>query len=159
MGFVDSCVQRPKPYIAYLAYRVSGQEGRRREGYSWWLCRWLENLSGRVRRSTAAGYGIHVQRYLIPYLGISVWTPQQLARLLVFARDDSLYGLWWLAALRGPRRGELCALRWTDLDLAEGAGCSDGCSGSARGCGPGPSRTGCRGWWPVWDWGSASLIR
>jgi integrase len=33
--------------------------------------------------------------------------------------DDPLYGLWWLAPLRGPRRGELCALRWTDLDLAE----------------------------------------
>jgi integrase len=26
--------------------------------------------------------------------------------------------LWWLAPLRGPRLGELCALRWTDLDLA-----------------------------------------
>jgi hypothetical protein len=26
-------------------------------------------LPGRVRRSTAAGYGIHVHRYLIPHLG------------------------------------------------------------------------------------------
>ena len=34
-----------------------------------WLCRWLETLPGRVRRSTAAGYGIDVHRYLIPYLG------------------------------------------------------------------------------------------
>jgi integrase len=177
-----------------------------------WLRRWLQSLPGRVRRSTAAGYGIHVHRYLIPYLGrypltglqpahveamftaigaqptrsgtpisaatmhrvratlrralnmaireqllvvnparlvllphprrnrpqpwsasrvaarcqdgqrptVSVWTPDQLARFLVFAHDDPLYALCWLAALRGLRRGELCALRWTDLDLAEG---------------------------------------
>jgi hypothetical protein len=31
--------------------------------------------------------------------------------LLVYTHDDLLYALWWLAALRGPRRGELCALR------------------------------------------------
>jgi integrase len=177
-----------------------------------WLRRWLLSLPGQVRRSTAAGYSIHVRRYLLPYLGhhtvaglrpahveamftaiaaqptrsgaplsaatlhkiratlrrslnmaireqlltvnparlvllprprrhrpqpwsaarvaawqydgqrpvVAVWTPQQLARFLFFVRDDPLYGLWWLAALRGLRRGELCALRWTDLDLAEG---------------------------------------
>ncbi|MEV6350783.1 tyrosine-type recombinase/integrase [Actinoplanes sp. NPDC051851] len=50
---------------------------------------------------------------------VAVWTPQQLAEFLLFVRDDPLYALWWLAALRGLRRGELCALRWTDLDLAE----------------------------------------
>ncbi|MEV0006405.1 site-specific integrase [Micromonospora sp. NPDC050980] len=177
-----------------------------------WLRRWLQSLPGRVRRSTAATYGHHVDHYLIPHLGkhtlaglrpahietmfttiaplttrtgrpisaatmqriratlrralnmaireqlllvnparlillprphrhrpqpwsaarvaawqndgqrptVSVWTPDQLARFLTFAADDPLYPLWWLAALRGLRRGELCALRWTDLDLAEG---------------------------------------
>ncbi|WP_349879517.1 tyrosine-type recombinase/integrase [Micromonospora sp. HUAS YX12] len=50
---------------------------------------------------------------------VSVWTPEQLARFLTFTTDDPLYPLWWLAALRGLRRGELCALRWTDLDLTE----------------------------------------
>lgn len=194
-----------------LASAVAGISPRR-VTVEQWLCRWLESLPGRVRRSTAAGYGIHVHRYLIPYLGhhtlaglrpahveamftaigaqqtrsgtpisaatlhlvratlrralnmaireqllvvnparlillprlrrhrpqpwsaarvaawhqdgqrstVSVWTPQLLARFLVFAHDDPLYALWWLAGLRGPRRGELCALRWTDLDLAEG---------------------------------------
>ncbi|HZO68724.1 MAG TPA: tyrosine-type recombinase/integrase [Kribbellaceae bacterium] len=48
---------------------------------------------------------------------IAVWTPRQLARFLRAVRGDRLYALWWLLALRGLRRGEAAALRWTDLDL------------------------------------------
>jgi integrase len=51
---------------------------------------------------------------------VAVWTPTQLACFLSFVRDDRLFALWWLAALRGLRRGEICALRWVDLDLSEG---------------------------------------
>src|SRR6266511_343561 len=36
---------------------------------------------------------------------VAVWTPIQLARFLAFVRQDWLFALWWLAALRGPRRG------------------------------------------------------
>jgi hypothetical protein len=36
---------------------------------------------------------------------VAVWTVQQLIAFLKFVADDRLYALWWLIALRGPRRG------------------------------------------------------
>ena len=48
---------------------------------------------------------------------IAVWTPAQLAAFLDSVRQDRLYALWWLAALRGLRRSEAAGLRWADLDL------------------------------------------
>jgi integrase len=46
-----------------------------------------------------------------------VWTAAQLSTFLAGVADDSLFALWWLAALRGLRRGELCGLRWEAVDL------------------------------------------
>ncbi|MFG2058511.1 tyrosine-type recombinase/integrase [Micromonospora sp. NPDC048930] len=51
---------------------------------------------------------------------IAVWTPTQLAGFLDYVRDDNLFALWWLIALRGLRRGEAAGLRWTDVDLHAG---------------------------------------
>jgi integrase len=48
---------------------------------------------------------------------VAVWTVEQLAAFLRFARDDPLFVLWWLVALRGLRRGEVAGLRWLDVDL------------------------------------------
>ncbi|WP_240777999.1 tyrosine-type recombinase/integrase [Nonomuraea basaltis] len=48
---------------------------------------------------------------------VAVWTEQQLAAFLTGVAGDRLYAAWWLAALRGLRRGELAGLRWTDVDL------------------------------------------
>jgi integrase len=48
---------------------------------------------------------------------IAVWTPEHLAEFLTAVHDDPLFALWWLAALRGLRRGELLGLRWIDVDL------------------------------------------
>ncbi len=48
---------------------------------------------------------------------VAVWTARQLARFLDTVRDDRLVALWWLLGLRGPRRGEAVALRWTDIGL------------------------------------------
>jgi integrase len=47
---------------------------------------------------------------------IAGWTAAQLAAFLDSVRHDRLYALWWLAALRGLRRGEVAGLRWADLD-------------------------------------------
>ena len=49
-------------------------------------------------------------------------TAGEVQRLLQAAedRDPVLSALVMLAALTGARRGELCALRWTDVDLATG---------------------------------------
>ncbi|MFD6771171.1 tyrosine-type recombinase/integrase [Micromonospora chalcea] len=48
---------------------------------------------------------------------VAVWTPAQLAAFLDYVRDDNLFALWWLIALRGLRRGEAAGLRWTEIDL------------------------------------------
>ena len=41
---------------------------------------------------------------------VAVWTAEQVAGFLAGVADDSLFALWWLAALRGLRRGQLCGL-------------------------------------------------
>jgi integrase len=51
---------------------------------------------------------------------VAVWTAQQLSTFLADAVEDSLFAFWWLAALRGLRRGELCGLRWAAVDLDRG---------------------------------------
>ncbi|WP_260725674.1 tyrosine-type recombinase/integrase [Dactylosporangium roseum] len=48
---------------------------------------------------------------------VAVWDLSQLARFLEAVQDDFLFPLWWLVALRGPRRGEIAGLRWEDIDL------------------------------------------
>jgi integrase len=48
---------------------------------------------------------------------VGVWTPAQTAEFLASARDERLYALFHLVALRGLRRGEAAGLRWADLDL------------------------------------------
>ena len=48
---------------------------------------------------------------------VAVWTADQLAEFLGSVNDNPLFAFWWLAGLRGLRRGELCGLRWSDIDL------------------------------------------
>lgn len=46
------------------------------------------------------------------------WTPEQCAAFLEREGDELRFGvIWRLAILTGMRRGELLALRWTDVDL------------------------------------------
>jgi integrase len=50
----------------------------------------------------------------------AIWTPEQLGQFLRDASSDRLHCLWVLAATTGMRRGELCGLRWEDIDLDTG---------------------------------------
>jgi integrase len=45
------------------------------------------------------------------------WTPAELRAFVEHAPDDRLVGLWHLVSMTGMRRGELCGLRWSDVDL------------------------------------------
>lgn len=47
---------------------------------------------------------------------VAVWDVEHVAAFLEAVEDDPLFPLWWLVALRGLRRGEVAALRTTDLD-------------------------------------------
>jgi integrase len=48
------------------------------------------------------------------------WTAQELHDFLVASADSPLYPLWYLSATTGMRRGEVCGLRWSDVDLDAG---------------------------------------
>jgi integrase len=45
------------------------------------------------------------------------WSSAEVGRFLQGARGDRLYALWRIALLRGPRKGELLALTWSDIDF------------------------------------------
>ena len=47
----------------------------------------------------------------------AVWTPAQLAAFLKHSASDRLGAAYHLIASTGLRRGELCGLRWQDVDL------------------------------------------
>ena len=58
----------------------------------------------------------YVKRDVQPYDASEVATLLQ----YVDAHDDLLAAAWWLALTCGLRRGELCGLRWCDVDLVRG---------------------------------------
>jgi integrase len=45
------------------------------------------------------------------------WTPAELAAFLAATKDDELFALYRLTAMSGLRRGEVCGLRWSNVDL------------------------------------------
>lgn len=50
----------------------------------------------------------------------TIWTPVELRSFLDHVNGHRHDTVVWLAALTGLRRGELCGLRWTDIDLDVG---------------------------------------
>lgn len=71
---------------------------------------------GFVTRNVAAA----VKRPRAAHREMSSWTAAEAQRFLGAAADDRLYAAWVLFLARGPRRGELAGLRWSDVDLDAG---------------------------------------
>ena len=51
---------------------------------------------------------------------MTFWTPAELRAFLASVNKHPMYPLFRLAAMSGLRRGELCGLRWSDVDLDAG---------------------------------------
>lgn len=51
---------------------------------------------------------------------MTAWTEEETAAFLTAIADERLYPLWRLVLTTGLRRGELCGLRWRDVDLTDG---------------------------------------
>lgn len=45
------------------------------------------------------------------------WTPEQLRTFLAFTADEAVGPIFHLAAMTGMRRGEVCGVRWADIDF------------------------------------------
>ncbi|GAB3741997.1 tyrosine-type recombinase/integrase [Nocardiopsis nanhaiensis] len=48
---------------------------------------------------------------------VMVWTAEQAREFLRFVSHERLFAMYRLAMVRGPRRGELIGLQWSDVDL------------------------------------------
>jgi integrase len=75
--------------------------------------------SGLVARNVAEGARDDLPRGETPVKS-EMWTPEELGRFLEATAGDRLYPLWVLAVTTGMRRGELCGLRWEDIDFEQG---------------------------------------
>lgn len=69
-------------------------------------------------RGRADAFGIWRSMAMRP-APVMVWTPQDTGAFLDYAARHRLSALFDLAASTGARRGELCGLRWTDVDLQD----------------------------------------
>ncbi|MEV6986768.1 tyrosine-type recombinase/integrase [Sphaerisporangium sp. NPDC051017] len=87
------------------------------------VTQWRKNYAEHLDRLTRA----HAYKRIDPiaaYVSTSrpspvmVWTPEQTAAFLGYARQDRLFALYRLIAVRGLRRGEGVGLRWPDVIFA-----------------------------------------
>jgi integrase len=75
-------------------------------------CGWATNTGLLGRNPTAA---VRLPRAARPHL--HAWSVDEARSFLATTADDRLAFAWALLLTRGLRRGELCGLRWSDVDL------------------------------------------
>ena len=78
-------------------------------------CAWAVS-NGLIRRNPVAG----VRRPRVEQTQVQPWTAEEARRFLTATAADRLGFAWALLLTRGLRRGELCGLRWSDVDLDGG---------------------------------------
>ncbi len=78
-------------------------------------CKWaVENEL--IARNPVVG----IQRPRVSQTAMRAWSAEQARAFLTKTRGDRLAVGWALLLTRGLRRGELCGLRWENVDLTEG---------------------------------------
>lgn len=74
--------------------------------------------TGLVSRDPLSGY--RRPRVQQSSAASGAWTAAEARQFLGSVSEDRLRAAWWLLLSRGLRRGELCGLRWANLDLDTG---------------------------------------
>ncbi|HWE67499.1 MAG TPA: site-specific integrase, partial [Acidimicrobiales bacterium] len=75
-------------------------------------CAWAL-INGYLGRNPVQG----VKRPKLQRTPMTSWSNEQAKAFLESTKDDRLSFAYWLMLARGLRRGELCGLRWEDVDL------------------------------------------
>ena len=81
--------------------------------------------AGKAKAATCAGcHGANGISNVPMYPNLAgqkaAYTAKQLKAFLESTRDDRLTLLWLVLPMTGMRRGEVCGLRWEDVDLERG---------------------------------------
>jgi integrase len=79
-------------------------------------CAWAATNNDLIGRDPLAS----VRRPSAKSKAMSSWSTEEARSFLKATSDDQLAVVWALALTRGLRRGELCGLRWGDIDLDAG---------------------------------------
>jgi integrase len=75
-------------------------------------CAWAL-VNGYLGRNPVLG----VKRPKLQSVPMASWSNEQAKTFLEYTKEDRLSFAWWLLLARGLRRGEICGLRWDDVDL------------------------------------------
>lgn len=106
-----------------VAQLVDLKPGRKAKALVWTRERveaWRAEYELALAQAEARGQEWRIWRSVKRPSPVMVWTPQQTGAFLDHVVRHRLYALFHLVAYRGLRRGEVCGLRWEDVDLEAG---------------------------------------